>query len=149
VAVPGSVTVPRLCEVERFSHVMHLVSRVEGQLRPGLDAIDALRAAFPAGTLTGAPKVRAMELIARYELDRRGPYGGVVGYVGHGGAMDMAITIRTAVLARGIASVQAGAGIVAASDARAEEAETRHKARAVLAALAIAEQAARAGTEAA
>ena len=140
VAVPGSVQVARLCEVERYSHVMHLVSRVEGDLRPGLHPVDALRAAFPAGTLTGAPKVRAMELIAEHELDRRGPYGGVVGYVGHGRTLDCAITIRTAVLTDGgIASVQAGAGIVAASEPAMEEAETRHKARSVLAALALAE----------
>jgi anthranilate synthase component 1 len=140
VSVPGSVTVASLCQVERYSHVMHLVSRVEGELRPGLHPVDALRAAFPAGTLTGAPKVRAMELIAHLEPDRRGPYGGVVGYVGHGRTLDMAITIRTAVLndANGIASVQAGAGVVAASDPVAEEAETRHKARSVLAALALA-----------
>ncbi len=141
VSVPGSVNVARLCEVERFSHVMHLVSRVEGDLRPGLHPIDALRAAFPAGTLTGAPKVRAMELIAQLEPDRRGPYGGVVGYVGHGRTLDMAITIRTAIISPdGVASVQAGAGIVAASVAHMEEAETRHKARSVLAALALAEQ---------
>jgi anthranilate synthase component 1 len=137
VAEPGSVRVERLCEVERFSHVMHLVSRVEGTLREGLHPVDALRAAFPAGTLTGAPKVRAMELIAELEPDRRGAYGGVVGYVGHGRTTDMAITIRTAVIdeAAGIASVQAGAGIVAASDPAAEAAETRHKARGMLAAL--------------
>ncbi|MCW2921457.1 MAG: anthranilate synthase component [Thermoleophilia bacterium] len=148
VSVPGSVTVARLCEVERFSHVMHLVSRVEGDLRPGLHPIDALRAAFPAGTLTGAPKVRAMELIAQLEPDRRGPYGGVVGYVGHGRTLDMAITIRTAIIADGVASVQAGAGIVAASVAHMEEAETRHKARSVLTALALADQVAEhAGSE--
>ncbi len=137
VSIPGSVHVERLCDVERFSHVMHLVSRVSGRLREGLHPVDALRAAFPAGTLTGAPKIRAMELIAELEPDRRGAYGGVVGYIGHGRRMDMAITIRTAVVdsARGIASVQAGAGIVAASDAEAEAAETRHKARGMLAAL--------------
>jgi anthranilate synthase component I len=140
VGVAGSVRVTRLCEVERYSHVMHLVSRVEGDLRPGLHPVDALRSAFPAGTLTGAPKVRAMELIAQLEPDRRGAYGGVVGYVGHGRTMDMAITIRTAVIADGVASVQAGAGIVAASIPAMEEAETRHKARAVLAALELAEQ---------
>ncbi len=137
VSVPGSVHVERLCEVERFSHVMHLVSRVSGQLRDGLHPVDALRAAFPAGTLTGAPKIRAMELIAQLEPDRRGAYGGVVGYVGHGRRMDMAITIRTALIdsERGVASVQAGAGIVAASDPAAEAAETRDKARGMLAAL--------------
>jgi anthranilate synthase component 1 len=141
-SIPGSVEVVRTCEVERYSHVMHLVSRVEGDLRPGLHPIDALLAAYPAGTLTGAPKVRAMELIAQLEPDRRGAYGGVVGYAGHGRTLDMAITIRTAVLAGGIASVQAGAGIVAGSDPAAEEAETRHKARSVLSALAVAERAA-------
>ncbi|MCW2926345.1 MAG: anthranilate synthase component [Thermoleophilia bacterium] len=140
VSEPGSVDVERLCEVERFSHVQHLVSRVTGRLRGELHPVDALRAAFPAGTLTGAPKVRAMELIAALEPDARGPYGGVVGYVGHGRVLDMAITIRTAVLARGMASVQAGAGVVAASDPELEEAETRHKARAVLLALTLAEE---------
>jgi anthranilate synthase component 1 len=144
VATPGTVRVARLCEVERYSHVMHLVSRVEGDLRDGLHPVDALRAAFPAGTLTGAPKVRAMELIAQLEPDRRGAYGGVVGYVGHGRTLDMAITIRTALIGDGVASVQAGAGIVAASDPEAEEAETRHKSRSVLAALELAEQLSRA-----
>ncbi len=139
VSEPGSVEVMRLCEIERYSHVMHLVSRVEGRLRDGLHPVDALRSAFPAGTLSGAPKVRAMELIAELEPDRRGAYGGVVGYVGHGRTMDMAITIRTAIVADGIASVQAGAGIVAASDPAAEAAETRHKARGMLAALAQAD----------
>jgi anthranilate synthase component 1 len=139
VATPGTVQVERLCELERYSHVMHLVSRVTGTLRAGLHPVDALRSAFPAGTLTGAPKVRAMQLIAELERDRRGPYGGVVGYVGHGRALDLAITIRTAVLANGIASVQAGAGVVAASRPELEEAETRHKARSVLAALAMAQ----------
>lgn len=148
VSEPGTVRVEQLCEIERFSHVMHLVSRVEGTLRSGLHPVDALRAAFPAGTLTGAPKVRAMQLIAELERDRRGPYGGVVGYVGHGRVLDMAITIRTAVLADGIACVQAGAGVVAASDAALEEAETRHKARAMLAALAMAQRVADASTPA-
>jgi len=138
VAVPGSVTVPVCCEVERFSHVMHLVSRVDGALRPGLHPVDALRAAFPAGTLTGAPKVRAMQHVARLEPQERGAYGGVIGYVGHGRVLDMAITIRSAVLAGGMAYVQAGAGVVASSVAADEEAETRHKARAVLLALAAA-----------
>ncbi|MCW2925630.1 MAG: anthranilate synthase component [Thermoleophilia bacterium] len=139
VATPGTVRVVRLCEVERFSHVMHLVSRVEGDLREGLHPVDALRSAFPAGTLTGAPKVRAMEIIARLEPDRRGPYGGAVGYVGHGRMLDMAITIRSAVLAGGMAYVQAGAGVVSASDPASEEAETRAKASSVLHALALAE----------
>jgi anthranilate synthase component 1 len=139
VARPGTVRVERLCELERFSHVMHLVSRVAGTLRNGLHPVDALRSAFPAGTLTGAPKVRAMQIIAELEPDRRGAYGGVVGYVGHGRALDMAITIRTAVLANGTASVQAGAGVVSASVPALEESETRHKARSVLAALAMAQ----------
>jgi anthranilate synthase component 1 len=140
VARIGSLRVVRLCEVERFSHVMHLVSRVSGELRDGLHPVDALRAAFPAGTLTGAPRVRAMQLIAELEQDERGPYGGVIGYVGHGRVLDMAITIRSAILAHGRAHVQAGAGIVAASDPASEAAETRHKARSVLAALALAER---------
>jgi anthranilate synthase component 1 len=140
VARPGSVRVERLCEVERFSHVMHLVSRVSGELREGLHPVDALRAAFPAGTLTGAPRVRAMQLIAELERDQRGPYGGVIGYVGHGRVLDMAITIRSAILAGGRAYVQAGAGVVADSDPASEAAETRHKARAVLVALALAER---------
>ncbi|MCW2959718.1 MAG: anthranilate synthase component [Thermoleophilia bacterium] len=139
VSIPGSVEVTQLADVERFSHVMHLVSRVEGDLRPGLEPVDALRSCFPAGTLTGAPKVRAMQHIARLEPDRRGPYGGVVGYVGHGRMLDMAITIRTIVIAGGIASVQAGAGVVAASSARREYEETREKAAAALEALAAAD----------
>ena len=138
VAVPGTVRVERLCEVERFSHVMHLVSRVEADLAPGLHPIDALRACFPAGTLTGAPKVRAMQLISELESDQRGSYGGVIGYVGHGRVLDMAIAIRMAVLAEDMAYVQAGAGVVAESDAAAEAAETRHKARGVLLAIAMA-----------
>jgi len=138
VAVPGSVEVPLLCAVERFSHVMHLVSRVEGDLAPGRHPIDALESCFPAGTLTGAPKVRALQLIAELERDQRGPYGGVVGYIGHGRVLDMAITIRTAVLANGVAHVQTGAGIVAASVPALELAETHAKARSVLTALELA-----------
>lgn len=134
--VPGSVEVTRLATIERYSHVMHLVSRVEGRLADGRHPVDALAACFPAGTLTGAPKVRALQLIAELEADRRGAYGGVVGYLGHGRVLDAAITIRTAVLADGVASVQAGAGIVARSVPRLERLETEHKARAVLAALA-------------
>ncbi|MCW2950155.1 MAG: anthranilate synthase component, partial [Thermoleophilia bacterium] len=138
VSVPGTVGVPVLCAVERFSHVMHLVSRVEGELAPGRHPIDALASCFPAGTLTGAPKVRALELIAELENDQRGPYGGAVGYIGHGRALDMAITIRTAVLADGRAYVQAGAGVVAGSVPALEYHETRAKARSVLTALALA-----------
>ncbi|MCW2955812.1 MAG: Anthranilate synthase component 1 [Thermoleophilia bacterium] len=141
-SVPGSVQVTQLAAVERYSHVMHLVSRVEGDLRPGLQPVDALRSCFPAGTLSGAPKVRALQHIARIEPDRRGAYGGVVGYVGHGRMLDMAITIRTIVLAGGVASVQAGAGVVAASLPAREYEETWEKAAAALAALDAADRAA-------
>ena len=98
VSRPGTVTVSKYMEVERYSHVLHLVSHVEGRLRPDLDALDALRAVFPAGTLSGAPKVRAMQLIAAAEGERRGLYGGAVGYLGYDGNLDTAITIRSAVL---------------------------------------------------
>jgi anthranilate synthase component 1 len=143
VARYGSVRVTDLMIVERYSHVMHLVSEVRGTLRPGVDALAALAAAFPAGTVSGAPKVRAMEIVDELEPVRRGPYAGAVGYVGWGGrTLDTAITIRTAVMQRGRAWVQAGAGIVADSDPEAEFAETEAKAGAVLAALALAAQAA-------
>jgi anthranilate synthase component 1 len=132
VSRPGTVRVRELMRVDRFSHVMHLTSVVEGELSDGLDALDAFRACFPAGTVSGAPKIRAMERIAELERDRRGPYAGAVGYVGFDGAMDTCITIRTAALADGLCRVQAGAGIVADSDPDAEEAETRAKARAIL-----------------
>jgi anthranilate synthase component 1 len=135
----GSVRVTAHHVLERYSHVQHLVSEVRGRLRPGLDALDALRAAFPAGTVTGAPKVRAMQLLDELEPTRRGPYGGAVGYVGWGAAtLDTAIAIRTAVLRGGRAYVQAGAGIVADSDPGRELEETDAKARAVLAAIALA-----------
>ena len=132
VARPGSVRVTELMRVDRFSHVMHLTSVVEGGLRGGLDALDAFRACFPAGTVSGAPKIRAMERIAELEPERRGPYAGAVGYVGFDGNMDTCIAIRTAVLGGGVCRIQAGAGIVADSDPEAEEAETRAKARALL-----------------
>jgi anthranilate synthase component 1 len=139
VAAFGTVRVTAHHVLERYSHVQHLVSEVRGRLRPGLDALDALRAAFPAGTVTGAPKVRAMQVLDGLEPARRGPYAGAVGYVGWGAAtLDTAITIRTAVLSGGRAHVQAGAGIVADSDPARELAETEAKARAVLAALALA-----------
>ena len=102
-------------QVERFSHVQHLVSHVEAELRPGRDALDALRAVFPAGTLSGAPKVRAMQLIAELEQERRGVYGGAVGYLGYDGSLDTAIAIRSAVLSNGQIHVHSGAGIVAGS----------------------------------
>ena len=138
VAEYGSVTVPDLMVVERYSHVMHLVSQVEGKLRAGLGAIDVFRACFPAGTLSGAPKVRAMEIIDELEPVRRGPYGGAVGHFNYGGmSMDTAITIRTLVAAGGSAYVQVGAGIVADSDPAQEYEETLNKARALLKAAAM------------
>jgi anthranilate synthase component 1 len=136
---PGTVEVPEFATVERYSHVMHIVSTVVGELRADQTAFDALAATFPAGTLSGAPKVRAMEIIEELEPTRRGLYGGTVGYFGFGGDMDMAIAIRTALLRDGRAYVQAGAGIVADSDPAAEERETRSKAAAVLTAIAAAE----------
>jgi len=136
VGEPGSVDVVDFMSVERYSHVMHLVSTVTADLRPGAGAVDVLRAAFPAGTLSGAPKPRAMQLIEELEPVRRGVYGGVVGYLDFAGDLDMAIAIRTAVLRDGVAYVQAGAGIVADSVPESEDAECRHKAAAVLSAVA-------------
>ena len=135
VAAPGSVEVPEQLAVQRFSHVMHLVSSVRGRLRPELDAFAALEACFPAGTLTGAPKVRAMEIIAALEPHRRGPYGGCVAYFGYGGNMDSAICIRTLAIRDGTAAVQAGGGIVYDSEPEREYQETLNKAGAVLRAL--------------
>jgi anthranilate synthase component 1 len=139
VCVPGSVEVPDFMRIEHYSHVMHLVSTVSGQVQPDRDALDVFDATFPAGTVSGAPKPRAMEIIESLEPTRRALYAGTVGYLDAGGDMDMAIAIRTAVLHQGRAYVQAGAGIVADSDPATEEAETRHKARAVLSAIATAE----------
>ncbi|MCV2491694.1 anthranilate synthase component I [Geodermatophilus sp. YIM 151500] len=139
VCVPGSVEVPDFMRVEHYSHVMHLVSTVAGEVAADRDALDVLDATFPAGTVSGAPKPRAMEIIESLEPTRRALYAGTVGYVDASGDMDMAIAIRTAVLHQGRAYVQAGAGIVADSDPATEEAETRHKARAVLSAIATAE----------
>lgn len=136
---PGTVEVPEFATIERYSHVMHIVSTVVGALREDQSPFDALAATFPAGTLSGAPKVRAMEIIEELELTRRGVYGGTVGYFAFGGDLDMAIAIRTALLRHGRAYVQAGAGIVADSDPLAEDRETRNKAAAVLAAIAAAE----------
>ena len=138
VAEYGTVSVPDLMVVERYSHVMHLVSQVEGRLKPGLGAIDVFRACFPAGTVSGAPKVRAMEIIDELETVRRGTYAGAVGYFAYGGVnMDTAITIRTVVATRGAAYVQAGAGIVADSNPAKEYEETLNKARALLKAAAM------------
>ena len=138
VARPGTVHVTELMRVDRFSHVMHLTSVVEGELAERLDALDAFRACFPAGTVSGAPKIRAMERIAELEPDQRGPYAGAVGYLGFDGALDTCIAIRTAVIAKGVCRIEAGAGIVADSDPAAEEAETRAKARALLRAVELA-----------
>jgi anthranilate synthase component 1 len=135
VCVAGSVRPTELMEVERFSKVMHIVSTVEGELRDDLHPLDALAATFPAGTVTGAPKRRAMELIAEHEPTARGPYAGAVGYLTFAGDLDFCITIRTAVVAGGRAHVQAGAGVVADSDPDAELAETKAKTAALLPAM--------------
>jgi anthranilate synthase component I len=140
VATPGSVKVVRFMDVERYSHVMHLTSEVRGELEGGRDALDVLLACFPAGTLTGAPKVRAMQLIEELEVVRRGVYGGAVGYFDSGGDMDACIAIRTAVVSRGTVHVQAGAGIVFDSVAEHELQECSSKARAVCLAATLAEE---------
>lgn len=132
VAVTGSVKVTDNMMIERYSHVMHIVSNVEGKLKPGMDAIDVLKATFPAGTVSGAPKVRAMEIIDELEPSKRGIYAGAVGYLGFNGDMDVAIAIRTGVIKNNMLYVQAGAGIVADSVPHSEWVETQNKARAVL-----------------
>jgi anthranilate synthase component 1 len=139
VAAYGSVRVPTYMALERYSHVMHLVSVVEGRLDDQHDRLDALVACFPAGTVSGAPKVRAMEIISELENRRRGVYAGAVGYVDFAGNLDFCITIRTVVIENGRAYVQAGAGIVADSNPTAEYEETKDKARAVLKALELAQ----------
>jgi anthranilate synthase component 1 len=142
VAEYGTVRLTAFMAIERYSHVMHLVSEVRGRLRPELDAVAALAACFPAGTVSGAPKVRAMQIIDELEPVRRGPYAGAVGYVGWGArTLDTAIAIRTCVIRGGTAWIQAGAGIVADSEPTAEWEETEAKARAVLLALALADRA--------
>ena len=135
VSEPGTVEVTQLMDVERYSHVMHLVSHVDGKLRSELSQFDALRACFPAGTVSGAPKIRAMEIIAELEPDKRGPYAGAVGYFGFSGNLDTAITIRTIVIKDGVAYIQAGAGIVADSIPEREYEESLNKAQALLAAI--------------
>ena len=142
VSEPGTVQVTQQFDLEHYSHVMHLVSHVTGRLRDGLSIYDALRAAFPAGTVSGAPKIRAMEIIAELEPDQRGPYAGGVGFFDLYGNMETCITIRTLVMKDGRAHVQAGGGIVYDSDPVKEFEETQHKARALLAAIDAAEQAA-------
>ncbi len=134
----GSVEVTEFMQVERFSHIMHLVSSVEGELRDDRNAVDVFRATFPAGTLSGAPKPRALEIIDELEPAQRGVYGGVVGYFDFAGDADLAIAIRTALLSHGTARVQAGAGLVADSDPDTEFIESQNKAAAPLRAVAIA-----------
>src|SRR5688572_30229335 len=136
----GSVRVPQYMALERYSHVMHLVSRVDGQLAEGCDRLDALVATFPAGTVTGAPKIRAMQILGGLEPTRRGLYGGAVGYLDFAGNLDFCIAIRTIGMAGGVAHVQAGAGIVSDSNPTAEYQETRDKARALIQALEMAEE---------
>jgi anthranilate synthase component I len=139
VAVAGSVRVPTFMEVERYSHVMHLVSGVEAELAPPHDALDALLSCFPAGTVSGAPKIRAMEIIDALEPESRGPYAGAIGYLSYSGDLDTCIAIRTLVVGRDETSVTAGAGIVADSDPHAEERETESKAAGLLQAVSLAE----------
>ena len=139
ISEPGTVEVSNLMDVERYSHVMHLVSHVQGKLKQGLTAFDALRACFPAGTVSGAPKIRAMETIAELEHEKRGPYAGAVGYFSYSGNMDMAIAIRTIVMVKGIAYMQAGAGIVYDSVPEHEYEESMNKAGALLKAISQAE----------
>ncbi len=141
VSKPGTVEVTQLMEVERYSHVMHLVSHVAGRLRDNLTPYDALRACFPAGTVSGAPKIRAMEIIGELEPDRRGPYAGAVGYFDYGGNLDTAITIRTIVMKDGVAHVQAGGGVVYDSVPELEYEESLNKARALMLAIERAEAA--------
>jgi anthranilate synthase component 1 len=138
VCAPGTVKVHSFFSVERYSHVMHLVSTVTGTLRAECNAFDAVIACFPAGTLSGAPKPRAMEIIEELEPTRRGLYGGIVGYLDFAGDADTAIAIRTALVRDGVAYIQAGGGIVADSDPVAEDTECLNKARAVLSAVATA-----------
>ena len=139
VSIPGTVSVTELMEVERFSHVMHLVSHVEGRLKPDLTPYDALRSCFPAGTVSGAPKIRAMEIIAEIEGEKRGPYGGAVGYFSYSGNMDTALVLRTGIYKDGTMYIQAGGGVVADSVPRDEFEETLHKANALFRAIDIAE----------
>ena len=139
VSVPGTVHVTQLMGVERFSHVMHLVSHVEGRLKPEMTPYDALRSCFPAGTVSGAPKIRAMEIIAEIEGEKRGPYGGAVGYFSFSGNMDTALVLRTGVYKDGVMYVQAGGGVVSDSTPGDEYEETVHKAGALMRAIERAE----------
>jgi anthranilate synthase component 1 len=139
ISEPGTVQVTQFMEIERYSHVMHLVSHVQGKLKEGYTQFDAMRACFPAGTVSGAPKIRAMEIIAELEPDKRGPYAGAVGYFDFSGNMDTAIAIRTIVIKDGVAYVQAGGGIVADSIPENEYQESLNKAQALLTAISQAE----------
>jgi anthranilate synthase component 1 len=134
------VKVPEMMVIERYSHVMHIVSQVEGQIAPDKDAYDLMRATFPAGTVSGAPKIRAMQIIAQYEPSQRGFYAGALGYFGYDGNMDTCIMLRTALLKDGRIHIQAGAGIVADSVPASEYQETVSKASALFKAVAMAEQ---------
>ena len=138
IAQTGSVELTQKMIVERYSHVMHIVSNVEGKIKPDYDAIDVLKATFPAGTVSGAPKIRAMEIIHELEPVKRGIYSGAVGYLGWNGSMDTAIAIRTAVIKDGVLNIQAGAGIVADSVPKYEWKETLNKARALVKAVVMA-----------
>lgn len=140
VSAPGSVHVSELMTIERYSHVMHIVSNVRGALSEGKDAYDVIRACFPAGTVSGAPKIRAMEIIEELEPTRRGPYAGAVGYFGFSGNMDTCITIRTLIIKDGRAYIQAGGGVVADSDPTMEYQETVNKAKAMMRAVEMAEE---------
>jgi len=140
VSKPGSVRIPQMLEVERYSHVMHLVSHVSGDLRDDMDCFDALRACFPAGTVSGAPKIRAMEIIAELEGERRGSYAGAVGYFSFSGNMDTAIAIRTMVVKDGMAYLQAGGGVVFDSEPEFERLESLQKAGALIRAIEEAER---------
>ena len=139
VAETGTVKLTELMAVERYSHVMHITSNVTGELAPGMSAFDALKAGLPAGTVSGAPEVRAMQIIDEMEPQRRGPYAGAVGYVDFSGNMDTCIALRTVVVQQGTAYVQAGGGVVYDSDPTAEYEETVNKARALIKAIEIAE----------
>ena len=140
VAARGSVKVESLMQVERYSHVMHIVSQVKGELEKDKSVYDVMRACFPAGTVSGAPKIRAMQIIEELEPARRGPYAGAVGYFGFSGNMDLCINIRTVVIKGRQAFIQAGAGIVADSIPEHEYEETCNKARAMMKAIELAEQ---------
>jgi anthranilate synthase component 1 len=135
----GTVSVSTLMKVEKYSHVMHIVSEVSGQIKPDMDAFELLKAVFPAGTVSGAPKIRAMEIIDDLEQDQRGPYAGALGYFSYSGNMDMAITIRTLTWDKGHVTIQTGAGLVADSDPATEYQETENKAAAVKKAVELAE----------